>query len=498
MKGYPMRRACSFWKEDTMITRFIRFPANFVVPTLLILGFLFGPATPVQAYSTILYVAPGAACIGTPNCYATVQEAVDVAAPGIEIWVAAGTYTGVHDRPRIDVSTTGSVTQVVYITKTVTIRGGYNASFTIHDPAVLVTTLDAQNLGRVIYISGDISPTIEGLNITGGNATGQGGYEYPATLYDSGGGVYIFTASATLMENQIFENSSPYVGGGVFLGYSASLLQNNSIHNNHVTSGGGGGGIYLYNADATLSGNKIMSNTSIGNGGGLYLFGSDASLTGNAISGNSTTFYGGGVEIASCSPTLTANFIGSNTANLRGGGLVLWYSNSSLTNNAIVDNQAFLGSGLWIGGSTTQLLHNTIARNNGGGSDGIGVFVTNDGGGVNSTITLTNTILVDQTIGVDVTAGNTATLDGILWFDNATNSDGAGTVIVTNPFAGDPAFDSDSYHLTAASAAIDRGVSAGVTTDIDGQPRSAIPDLGADEYWAPGALKYIFLPLISR
>jgi hypothetical protein len=54
------------------------------------------------------------------------------------------------------------------------------------------------------------------------------------------------------------------------------------------------------------------------------------------------------------------------------------------------------------------------------------------------------------------------------------------------------------YHLTAASAAIDRGVDAGVTTDIDGQPRpnpeTGIPDLGVDEFW----WNRVYLPLVLR
>ena len=42
----------------------------------------------------------------------------------------------------------------------------------------------------------------------------------------------------------------------------------------------------------------------------------------------------------------------------------------------------------------------------------------------------------------------------------------------------------DGYHLSSRSAAIDRGLDAEVTVDIDGQSRdqNAPPDLGADEY----------------
>ena len=53
------------------------------------------------------------------------QAAVDVAGHGDIIKVAAGTYTDVHVRPRNDITTTGVVTQMVYLTKTVSIEGGY-------------------------------------------------------------------------------------------------------------------------------------------------------------------------------------------------------------------------------------------------------------------------------------------------------------------------------------------------------------------------------------
>ena len=85
----------------------------------------------------------------------TIQYAVDVADDGDEILVATGIYTGVNVRPRDDVTTTGAVTQVVYVSKTVTIRGGYTAAFAgPPDPEVNETTLDAQGQGRVFYVVG--------------------------------------------------------------------------------------------------------------------------------------------------------------------------------------------------------------------------------------------------------------------------------------------------------------------------------------------------------
>ena len=44
-----------------------------------------------------------------------------------------------------------------------------------------------------------------------------------------------------------------------------------------------------------------------------------------------------------------------------------------------------------------------------------------------------------------------------------------------------------------------QGVLAGVVSDVDHEPRPyQAPDLGADEYWPPGALRHIYVPLMVR
>jgi len=162
-----------------------------------------------------------------------------------------------------------------------------------------------------------------------------------------------------------------------------------------------------------------------------------------------------------------------------------------LTNNVIADNQdSRAGSGLYIWDSSPRLLHTTIARNRGG--DGSGLYVA--GSSNQSTVALTNTILVSHTVGVAVTQGNTATLNATLWHINGT--DYSGNVIHVNDRSGDPDFDPDGYHLPPISAAIDAGVDAGVTTDIDGdaRPQGQGHDIGADEF----RQSYIYLPLVMK
>jgi hypothetical protein len=60
---------------------------------------------------------------------------------------------------------------------------------------------------------------------------------------------------------------------------------------------------------------------------------------------------------------------------------------------------------------------------------------------------------------------------------------GSPTFTATNTLSGDPRLDS-TYHLQPGSAAIDAGVNAGVTHDIDGdaRPQGAAPDIGVDEF----------------
>jgi hypothetical protein len=113
---------------------------------------------------------------------------------------------------------------------------------------------------------------------------------------------------------------------------------------------------------------------------------------------------------------------------------------------------------------------------------------------------MTDSILVDHGVGITATAGtmgmtNTATLDGVLWYGNGTNTGGGGVIHVTNATTGDPAFAPDGYHLRPFSAAIDQGVGPGGVPDIDGDIRPIGPavDLGADE-----APRWIFLPLVMR
>jgi hypothetical protein len=234
---------------------------------------------PAFADPGVLYVAPGGNCGGASPCYSTVQAAVDAAVELDTIKVATGTYTGVQNIPALNTSTF-TATQVVAITKSITIKGGYAPpNWVVSSPDTNLTILDAQEQGRVLYIttggaydSSDLQDvaggggcTIEGLHVTGGDATGLGGHRFvPGGAGDGGGGICVDNAPTILRDCSIYSNTANY-GGGVYMYYRWASLSANTIADNVANKDGGG--LYLYShphvqswGTADIRGNTIVRN----------------------------------------------------------------------------------------------------------------------------------------------------------------------------------------------------------------------------------------------
>ena len=471
---------------------------------------------PVHALPDTRYVARSGNdssndCLSNDTPCATIQRAIDQANTGDEIRVAQGTYTDLH--------VTGGMTAVVQLNKALTIRGGYTTTdWSTSYPLTQPVVIDAQGQGRGVIIAAGITATLEGLQITNGRGDPWGGGILASTgaratisgcwIYNNraerySGGIHIYSGTLTLTNNYIYSNTAGRDGGGVNLSHSSGTLMGNHIYGNTVISYNGGG-VYLgYATDVVLQDNHIYSNTATYYGGGVYLWTSgDVVLMNNRICDNEVTqHYGSGVYLThSGDVALRGNHIYGNAAPYHGGGIYINdSSNVTMTNNLLVGNRLTAASGgaaaIYLKSSDSHLLHTTIARNTGG--QGWGIYV----GG--STLWMTNTILVSHTVGISVTAGSTATLEGTLWgsgsWANGTDWGGEGSIITgTVNLWSDPAFvdpDGGDYHLGSASAAIDAGVEAGVTEDIDGdtRPVGAAPDTGADEFGTR-----LYLPLVLK
>jgi hypothetical protein len=353
---------------------------------------------------------------GPPTCdYATIQDAIDAAQPGDTVKVAAGVYNQVNNY--------GDTPQVVYLDKSVQLKGGYTTAFAEPaDPAGNPTIIDAQQQGRGIYITGDITSLVEGFQITGGEMT------LAANLY--GGGVYVVTATATLRHNQIHNNVAGHGAGIALKNSSANLIQNVVLSN---TAGSSAGGIHLADSPAMLAGNQISHNSAAVAGGGILLWFSDALIEDNIVSENVIVFdsnsRGAGLYLGFSQAQLKNNVIESNNApgSSSGGGLHLFNSQALVQNNRIAHNSAGFGSGggLFIQHSNATVEGNTVISNSAGYGGGA-LLLTSDAA------LYANTFLYNQATfvnggGLALASGSNAHLvNNIIALNQAGGSGGAG------------------------------------------------------------------------
>ncbi len=402
-----------------------------VLSTVALLILIWGLALSPATASGTRYVAPSGMCGGATPCYATIQAAINEVAPGDEIRVAQGVYTTVSALEYALGGWMQTITQVMFIDESLTVRGGYTTTdWTAAQPVTHPTVIDPQGRGRGGVVStpdggAPITVTLTGLSITQGQAEGSGG------------------------------------------------------------------GLYIQGASVTISGCHISHNHGSSIGSGLYLGGNRMALTNNVIEQNTGPAYSYGVVAKMGFPTLSGNHI-SHHAN----GLLLWNTEATLINNLITANE---GTGLAISGGIARAWHTTVADNG-----TVGVNVTHAGQGAGRVV-MTNTIIAGSGTGVEVIGNefdpSTAQLAATLW-DNVTDTqivEPGGSVTHIQDYRGDPGFvGGGDYHLTATSPARNRGWFSRVRQDADGEPRDPLPDLGADEYFDPGSIRQVYLPMVAR
>jgi hypothetical protein len=382
----------------------------------------------------------------------TVQHAVEIASPGDVIKVAAGDYSGVRSYPAPPgpySPSSGMITQAVYISKTVTIQGGYTTTnWMSPDPDTNPTTLDAQGQGRVLYVNGDISPTIAGLRITGGDAMAlRGAWE------DAGGGAYVAGATVVFSNSRIFGNSAVWGGGLFVVPRSTVILLSSAVSTNTAEEGAG---LYVYNSAATLDDSTLSNNVAApdsrlnyraglatlgaeligpsgapGYGGGAAAWvSSTLTITGSTIISNAAGSGGGaGLWLNESTATLYGSTVTNNSAGFKGGGLSLWYNSAVvLDGSTLTGNTANEGAGLLLGYHSVATLTNNIIADNHANHGGGGIMVDQYAQAQIANAAIEHNS-ADYGGGVAVRAGSSAFISGTRVISNTANENGGGVGI---------------------------------------------------------------------
>jgi len=410
-----------------------------------------------------------------------VQQAVDEANPG-DVIKLAGTCTGVEMR--------AGLTQTVYISKTLRLEGGHTESdWTLEpDPHTYTTTLDANDGGRVVVISGTVDVILDSLFLTGGLAPDGNG-----NLDKTGGGIWSNEA-LTFTNSTVYSNTAQE-GGGMYNDNGSPTLTNVVFSGNSAEYGGG----MSNNANSPLLTDVVFSgNSAISLGGGMFNENSSPELTNVVFSGNSAND-GGGMFSDLSSPALTNVVFSGNSATDGGGGMFNHYCNSPrLTNVTFSGNSADSFGGGIFNNNSSPVLRNSILWNN---QD------------INGTGTISNTIYHYSAFTIIIQSLVQGAGASSNWTENPSYVNGGGNIDEDPMFITpiDPSTTpttTGNLRLQSSSPAIDAGnndLISGFLTDLDNKPRvvdgdmdgTETVDMGAYEYQTPDLFD-VYLPMIFR
>ncbi len=414
-----------------------------------------------------------------------VQNAINLASSGSQIWVKTGTYLPTHD-PFANLSPVNNRDKTFTMKQGVKIYGGFAGtenSLTQRNWQTNITTLSgdlgilnspADNAYHVVLAVNVGASDLDGFTVTKGYAVSP---QSPITVNGRiierhyGAGIYNTNSAANFYNCTIKGNSADCtdgnddaLGAGIYNNNCSSVFNNCNINGNSFLAGGSsfgvfGSGMFIISVSgvSTIS-NSVFANNTSGSGffdgskgGALYLNAGSNVIT-NTVFYNNTAQNGAAVAF--------------------GGGAA---SQSSFANCNFVNNTSSF-AGTAYSGFSKSTFRNCIFWNNtptvspSAGRNEILSQETN----VANQPTFTNCIVRDAS-GSPLSVVNTImnnTLNGNPLFINLTDGDGADNVWGTSD---------DGLRLQCGSPATNAGTGTTPALDIIGIVRTTPLDIGAYE-----------------
>ena len=349
---------------------------NFIIVWLLVL-------TARLSYSAVIYVDCDAAAAGDgsswTNAYIHLQDALNYAEEGDEVWVAEGIY-----RPDLgDGLTPGDRTASFQLKSGVALYGGFTGIESLRtqrDWQVNQTTLsgdlnsddganfsnNTENAYQIVNGSGAINTTVlDGFTVTGGNANESSG-----NIYGVGSGMYIHSGSPTVSNCTFAKNWA--TNSPVWVAESFSVFSNCSFTENY--SAIYAGAFYAFSGcEGGLESCAFTNNFAADNGGAVRVRGSSClfSINNCSFTQNLTQAGGGAIVIVeSAYVEISHSTFTDNKAMSRGGAIYLCTSSEVDINGCSFDgNTSPYGGGIRCWDAGSMIVQNCVFKNNGTSED---------------------------------------------------------------------------------------------------------------------------------
>jgi PKD repeat protein len=328
------------------------------------------------------------------TAFNNLQDGINLAVSGEEVWVAAGTY-----HPTYVVRAGEPRTAAIILKDGVAVYGGFagdedllserewQTNVTVIDGLITPDAPESPyHVYHVVRFGGGSSPDtrLDGFTVTGGLANGD-----PDMADYGGAGIFITYTNMTLANLLVIDNHASGLGGGLNASYSPLRVEAVRFVNNSAREGGGqyshsnagivvtnvvyqgnhateqGGGLAEYMSTSALDQLTFVSNDAILGGGGMLITDSTTRITNSIFRENlagqsGTASDGGAIAVQSNQQVWVQDCTFEDNEATGSGGAVdnyqspsVWYRNVFVGNHAYANGGAFKNQAAasWIGNS---------------------------------------------------------------------------------------------------------------------------------------------------